>query len=169
MTNCKDSISITSILPEGTEYGIFFRNPIQKVYKDNFLGECYNWKKTAIFKLIPFLLNVKLWFKCTKWFKIDSLDDLAGFNVKELCFPIYFKREVRRAFHKLTNHPTIKEIKVYGWEPYKNHCGGAAEKEIATFFFHDGSKQTFVSTEGSFHYAYKHIIEDMIKKDLVFI
>lgn len=162
----KKLIAISTLIVEGKEHGIFFRNPIQTVTKDSYSGECYHWRDTALFKVIPFLLNIFTWFKCKKWFEND--EDLAGIKVKELCSPIYFTRDVRRATHFINDHPAIQEIDVYGWEPYKNSCGGAAEKEIAVFIFKNGKKKKMVTKE-SFNYFYNHVIKDMITTNLVFI
>ncbi len=153
-------MNITTFDSEGTVKGVFFRWPIQKVTKQDYVfseneESCYYWREKAVKRIIPFLLNIRVWFKCKVW---SEQDNLAGITVNELCSPIYFSRYQRTAFHKLYNHPVINSINVTGYEPYKNQCYGSAEKEKTVIDFKDGSSK-IITRRGQFHYLYKHIIE----------
>jgi hypothetical protein len=164
------SVSITTISDEGKKSGIFFRSPIQKVYKESFsmdenIEGVYGWRRRALYQIIPFLLNIRVWFKVKEW---EKNEDFAGMKVRELCSPIYFERQTRTVLHKIVNHPTISEIEAYGWEPYKNYCSGDAEKEVAIIKFKDGKKIKKI-TKGSFNYCYAHVVEQELKQGLTLL
>lgn len=138
-----------------SERGIFFRWPFQKVNKDGYgSGECFDWYDRAKRWFFPRLYNWRVFKMLPEWSKSDNF---AGVNVIEMCSPIYFDRVSRKAFYTFYNH-NISSIEVYGYEPYKNHCAGAAEKEIARFTLEDGTTYDIV-TRGKFHYTYQHTVE----------
>lgn len=156
-----EKITFTSIISKFEKTGIFFRSPIQRVFKDTYDGEAFTWRETAIKKIIPFILNMKL-YKHSKTFLEES--NCAGLYVNELCSPIYFNRTTRKAFYMFSNHPEIDYIKSEGYEPYKNDCSGSCEKETTIIKFKSGIKQKIIHTK-SFHYTYKHIIEEEFVKN----
>lgn len=167
MPELESKVQFFTLENEGIEKGVYFRFPLQKVYKESFSfndeNECVSgWRNRAIKQVIPFLLNIRMWFKCKEWLEED---DFAGIRVKELCSPIYFIRKVRTATHKILNHPFITEINVYGYEPYKNYCAGAAEREVTIIKFKDNSKNRVVKYE-KFHYVYAHVVEQELKQGL---
>lgn len=154
-----EKITFTSVISEFEKTGIFFRFPIQRVFKEG--QEGYNWRKNAIKKIFPFLLNIKIYKR-----SLDTILDTyySGFYVNELCSPIYFNRTTRKAFYMFSNHPEIDYIKSEGYEPYKNDCSGSCEKETTIIKFKSGIKQKIIHTK-SFHYTYKHIIEEEFVKN----
>lgn len=151
------------LIEEKTEKGIFFRSPIQRVEKETYsFGDgkdyAYYWLNTAKKYVIPYLLNC-ITYNSKKKFVEEN--DAAGIVVNELCWPIYFYRNVRRSYFRLENHPDgIKEIFSWGEEPYKNNCSGACMFEKTKIVFGNGDVKKIYRGSGSFHYTYAHVIEE---------
>lgn len=155
---------------EGIERGLFFRNPIQKVFLsvDYIIGySLYEWlekvNKNPIRKLFEILIgNLNI----IKNIERDSEDiNFAGYDCNILCSPIYFKRIYRKLIVNSTKeYLSIKSIKAYGYEnPYET-VAGFCEKETFKVTSNIKSKQKIV-TKGQYHYTYPHIIKQIIDSD----
>jgi hypothetical protein len=150
-----------TIEKETTSYGIFFRRPVQKInietcpYPDDEICAA-TWLKRNRFNPITRLLNFGRFNQYIKF--MEEVEDAAGIKVRVLTFPIYFKRNIREAFHKFPEDHMINNVYSWGYEPYKNKCSGAAEVEYTKIKFNDGTEKKIVERK-SFHYTYKHVIE----------
>lgn len=118
---------------EGIEKGIFFRNPLQKVYFDAYEDEpiLSAWEyldriKNPIRRIYEILIgngkivkNIEEWSKDMSW---------GGFTGNILCSPIYFKRRYRKlkaipdGSNNNNNNNNIQEINSYGYESEFNSC-----------------------------------------------
>ena len=153
----------------GKEKGIFFRNPIQKVYfdmdgeyNDKFsVGNYIKWLKNPVFKKIQYLIgngsivdNIKSW--------TDDYD-FAGFNANIICSPIYFSRHFRSLKMKSRKDTEIKGIISKGYEsPYETVSGGC-DKEETSIIFKNG-KICKITEYEQYKYTYVHISEKLIKE-----
>lgn len=156
----------TIITDEGTERGIFFRCPIQKVdyntwLDDGFSAWTYKEKvKNPLRKIYEILLgnkkvvdNIEEWSENLNW---------GGFSANILCLPIYFKREYRK-LKAVSNNNTdnIAEINSYGYENEFNICSGNCEIEKTSIKLRCG-KTIKIKREEKYNFTYQHIIEDII-------
>jgi hypothetical protein len=139
----------TTIENKSEVKGIFFQNPLQKL-EINFYGPYTKGERKLTF--IDRFIN-------RKRIKQAEKEDWDSIVVKVLTLPIYFTRYQRKSIYKFNKHITLDKIISYGWEPYDNSCGGAAEKEITKFYFKDGTTLKVVNKE-EFKYTYRHIIEE---------
>lgn len=151
---------------EGTERGIFFRNPLQKVEFDAYCDEpiLSAWKylddiKNPIRRIYEILIgnsevvrNVNKWSKDMNW---------AGFSANIICFPIYFKREYRKLRAVSGNKTNIQEIVSYGYESEFNMCGGHCDVEYTTMKLRNGKVMKFKRNE-QYHFTYEHKVKEII-------
>lgn len=163
ISNYKNYIIITE---EGTERGIFFRSPIQKVDYDTYYEEGFSaWSykeevKNPLRKIYEILIgNKNVIDNIEKWSKYG---DWAGFSANILCFPIYFKREYRK-LKAISNNDTdnITEINSYGYENEFNYCGGNCEIERTSVKLRSG-KTIKIKRREQYNFTYTHIIKDII-------
>lgn len=156
---------------EGTQRGLFFRSPIQKVAYDAYYGSdspngfC-SWsflnrlKKSLGFRLFQRLLgnshvvdNIESWSEGMDW---------AGFSANILCFPIHFKREFRALTAQSQNaDDNIQSVHSWGYESEFENCSGGCAKEITLFKMRNGKTIREVKKE-NYCYTYSHIIENLI-------
>ena len=156
---------------EGTEKGLFFRNPIQKVTFDayfdrsNFSAWAYlNKIKNPIRRFYEILIgnrqiikNIDEWSKDYDW---------AGFTANILCFPIYFKREYRTLSASSTDTNTnIQSIKSYGYESEFNFCAGDCALEKTIIKLKTRKKLKFKKNE-QYHFTYRQVIERILDDGL---
>lgn len=131
-------------LKKGIEFGIFFRNPIQRVdYDINIMCDEKNYSlsawnyinkiKNPIRKLYEILIgNGKIITNIKDW---SQDDDWIGFTANKLCFPIYFKRRYRKLLAISTDKTrNVQIIESYGYESEFNIIDGECyiEKTIVT-------------------------------------
>lgn len=156
---------------EGTEKGLFFRSPIQKVTFDAYYDRprFSAWKyldqiKNPIKRIYEYLLgnrrivkNINKWPEDWNW---------GGFNANILCSPIYFKREYRTLSVSSTDPNTnIQSIESYGYESEFNFCAGDCKLEKTIITLKTGKRLKFKKTE-QYHFTYKHIIERILDDGL---
>lgn len=151
---------------EGTEKGVFFRNPLQKVsfdahYDDLILSA---WKyikdiENPIRRLYEILIgngnivrNIKEWSKNCDW---------GGCNANILCFPIYFKREYRKLVAYSCESGNIQKIVSYGYESKFNMCAGKCDME-KTVIHLKNRKPIRIKLKEQYHFTYEHIIKEII-------
>lgn len=156
----------TIITEEGTERGIFFRKPIQKVDFGVWCDNPYSaWEykdkiKNPVRRIYEMLLgNKKIIDNIEEWSKQD---DWAGFSKNILCFPVYFKREYRK-LKAISNNDTdnITEINSYGYESEFNHCSGCCVLEKTNVKL-KSSKILRIKRKEHYYYTYEHVIKDVI-------
>lgn len=153
---------------EGEEKGIFFRNPIQRVYfGDGFYSEGYmgmyeyNEKiKNPLRKIYEILIgNYNIIKKLPEWINNESF---GGFDANILCIPIYFKRQYRKleciSNDKNTN---IQSIYSYGYESEFNYVGGDCYKEITNIKLKNG-RILKIKRKECYKFTYSHIVQDII-------
>lgn len=152
---------------EGIENGIFFRNPIQKVYFDTYYGDmkfsAYKFMKqiqNPIRKFYEILIgNGNAVHNIHKW---NESMDFGGFRGNILCLPIYFERKYRKLKAVSTDKTdNIQEIRSYGFESEFNECGGACEIEKTIVSLNNGKKMK-ITVKDYYNYTYAHIIEKVI-------
>lgn len=155
----------------GTEKGIFFRSPIQKVNFDAYCEEpmLSAWKysdniKKPLRRLYQVILgNSSIVNNVEKW-KEDM--DWAGFSANILCFPIYFKRDYRKLKAVSVGNDNIQSIESYGYEGEWNNCTGRCDMERTTIILKNGKKIRKKRNE-SYHYTYEHIVKKIIDEKVV--
>lgn len=156
------------ITDESEERGIFFRNPLQKIFFDAYGIEGYQssaWKyqntiKNPIRKWYEILIgNGDIIKNISSW-----LDDgnFAGFDGRIICSPIYFKRNYRKLTAISCNADNnITTIESYGYESEFNYCSGDCYVERTVFRLKNG-QSVKLERRGQYHYTYAHIIKDII-------
>lgn len=152
---------------EGTEYGVFFRSPIQKVMFSDMCNEdkfnCWtyiNKLESRWFRLRQKLLGNGDIVNSVK----DHANsyDFAGFNANILTSPVYFKRNFRKASVESSDSNTpILKIKSEGFETPYNVVSGRCEKETTIFTFWSGKKQK-ETRRGQYYNTYFHILRDLL-------
>lgn len=153
---------------EGTQKGIFFRNPVQKVSYDAYYCNhpatsawTYLKKiKNPIRRLYEILIgNGNIVKSIDQWAQNDNW---AGFRANKLMSPVYFVREYRKLRAKSTRESdTIQKVYSYGYEGPYNDCCGACHIERTCIVLRDGSKIR-MKKKDYYHYTYIHIIEAML-------
>lgn len=154
----------------GVQHGIFFRNPLQKIYHDaSYANEKVNaWTYVRRLSRFPFmrayerLIGNKVIVDNIYDWTDDS--DFAGFYANRLMFPIYFKRHFRSLISTSATDPNIETVISYGYERPYNICSGDCDKEITTFIYRDGHRDRVVRRD-SYYYTYEHVIEREVLKD----
>lgn len=130
---------------EGTEKGLFFRSPIQKVRFDAYYDrpKMSAWKylhdiKNPLRRIFEILIgngiivkNIKEWSKESDW---------GGFTGNILCCPIYFKREYRRLNAVSSGSDDIQKINSYGYESEFETCSGNCNMEKTVIKMKNGKK-----------------------------
>jgi hypothetical protein len=138
-TNVKNYKDFVISTEKGTEKGIFFRSPIQKVYFDAYYDEdtfsAWEYKtriKNPLVKFIEILKgNKHIVHNINQW---ADEDNWAGFDANILRSPIYFWREYRKLTAESASPDTnIKSINSYGFESQYNTCGGSCKIEKTIF------------------------------------
>lgn len=161
--NYKGYVIITE---KGTERGIFFRNPLQKVGFDAYCDDpiLSAWKylddiNNPVRRIYEILIgnyevvrNVKKWSKDMSW---------AGFSANIICFPVYFKREYRKLRAISGSKNNIQEIVSYGYESEFNMCGGHCDVEYTTIKLRNGKVMRFKRNE-QYRFTYEHKIKEII-------
>lgn len=153
---------------EGTQFGIFFRNPIQNISFDAYYGDMEKvsaWKymekiRNPIRRLYEILIgNKNIVDHIEKW---AQNMDWGGFNANVLMSPIYFSREYRRlkAVSSSAND-VIQKMVSYGYEGPYNYCSGACHIERTRITLKNG-KRIRLKMKDYFHYTYEHIVEGML-------
>lgn len=161
----------TIITRNYTEYGIFFRSPIQKVYYDTYNPNqtlsAYQFANRAVksnlFAFYQILIgNGKILKQLP-----DMVDmvDWAGFRANRLCFPIYFSRNCR-SLRCILNDPekmenNILSISSYGFEDQWETVNGGCKVERTKIKLKSG-KTIRYKREVSYHFTFAHIIEGII-------
>ena len=153
-------MKIITIQESNKEFGIFFRWPMRKVQKDEYEETTYSWLRWAKFTFFPRLYNWKEYYNVEDW-REDI--DFAGFTILEFCSPLYFKRFIRKAFHKIIDHSCIDSIEVKGEICPKFITSGKCIWEKTKFKYLDCSSKIFFRY-GAFHFYYKHVVEEEIKE-----
>lgn len=163
---------------EGTQKGIFFRNPIQKVFYDAdyhmvgvpdrisawyFYNKSKATSKNFFFKLYHILIGNKRFLKdVPEWADSDDDGTWAGFTANIFVSPIYFQREYRRlkatAQDKTEN---IQSVESYGYEGPYNHCSGACHIERTVIRTKRGERIRKCHTK-SYHWTYFHKIKELV-------
>ena len=153
----------------GTQRGIFFRSPIQKVSFDAYYTTgpavvsawtYLNKIKNPIRRLYEILIgNVEIVKNINEW---ANNMDWGGFTANKLMSPIYFRREYRYLESVSSNtHDVIQKVVSYGYEGPYNMCSGACHIERTRITLRNGKKIRLKKTE-YYHYTYIHIVERMI-------
>lgn len=158
---------------EGTDYGVFFRSPIQKKHYDTYI---FDKKSTSAWEYMAKIKNKLRYFyefaigngnilrNINEW---SEYDNWAGFDANYLCFPIYFKREYRYLHAQATDPElNIQDVKSYGYEGEFNYCSGACKVEYTTIKLKTGKKIRFKSFE-SYKYTYSHIVSKIMEGNVV--
>lgn len=175
MNNISDYKGYVITTEEGTEKGLFFRNPLQHVFHNTYHDSnpklsawIYIEKiKNPIRRLYEIIIgngfvvkNVVDWSEYLNW---------AGFHANILCSPIYFKREYRKLkaiSADMYNNDNIKEINSYGYENQFNYCAGDCEVEKTTIKLKNG-RVIKLKNKDSYHYTYRNIVEKIIDTGVV--
>lgn len=166
----------TVISEKYTAHGIFFRSPIQKVFRDAYyvglvkgnprVINAYKYRdavKKPIRRFYEVLLgNWKVVRNIEKW----SQDiEFGGVTTKMLCSPIYFKREERRLVAIDTSgQQNISEIRSRGYESEFETCSGNCEKEWTIIKLKNGKKIRKVCRD-SYFYTYYTKIKNLISEE----
>ncbi len=143
---------VTTIEDNKKVKGIFLRAPIQK-YAIDFFNFDRKYKLSLLEKLVNF-----------KRLKLAKKEDWDGIIINVVVSPIYFTRYQRKATHKFFNHDVLDKIISIGWDPYDDQVGGAAEKEITTFYYKDNTTTKTVNKE-EYKFTYNHIIKEKFCKE----
>lgn len=148
-------IQLYSKQKEGTEFGIFLRSPIQtretSTWDDDDSSAYFQTQRILKSKILS-ALNKHVVSNHEKWFKEDNF---AGFNMRYLCSPVYFRREVRWFSLVIANPLLVKEVVTFGEIPLNNICSGKCYKEYAIILLGNGKVEK-VSSKGSFRRGYVH-------------
>lgn len=156
---------------EGTERGLFFRNPLQRVNFDAYYDEpkMSAWKylsniKNPIRRTFEILIgngnivkNISEWSNDANW---------GGFTGNILCFPIYFKRVYRRLKAVSSGNDDIQEINSYGYESEYEICNGHCDREKSVIELKNG-KKIKIKRNGSYHFTYGHLVKEIIDTGVV--
>lgn len=167
--NYKDYVITTK---EGVEKGLFFRSPIQKrtimTYFDmSEMDQKYIEKirnPGTIRRFFERLLGNGEVLKNLDNYLNDI--DCAGFDIKYICSPIYFKRESRHLTAVCTNpKKNIQKIVSHGYEDQYNICGGDCHVEKTIITTKTRSKIRIKKKE-QYEYTYAHIVKRTIDTDV---
>lgn len=156
---------------EGTEKGLFFRSPLQKVSFDAYYDEpkMSAWKylhdiKNPFRRFFEILIgngnitkNIKEWSNDADW---------GGFTGNILCCPIYCKREYRRLNAVSSGSDDIQEINSYGYEGEFEICNGHCNIEKTVIKMKNGKKIRIKRGE-SYHFTYEHLVKEIIDTGVV--
>ena len=156
---------------EGTEKGIFFRNPLQEVSFDAYYDEpkMSAWKylhdiKNPLRRVFEILIgngdivkNIKEW---------SNDEDWGGFTGNILRCPIYFKRDYRRLNAVSSGSDDIQEINSYGYEGESEFCAGRCKMEKTVIKMKNRKKIRLKRNE-SYHFTYEHLIKEIIDTGVV--
>ena len=153
---------------EGVQFGIFFRNPIQKIsfdayycdFKKTSAWEYKNRLKNPIHRLYEIIIgnkniidNIEEWSQNMDW---------GGFDANIIMSPVYFSR-VYRKLKSVSSSPNdvIQKVVSYGYEGPYNYCSGACHIERTRIILKN-EKRIRLKVKDYFKYTYKHIVERMI-------
>lgn len=156
---------------EGTEKGLFFRKPLQKVSFDAYYDEpkMSAWKylhdiKNPFRRFFEILIgngniikNIKEWSNDADW---------GGFTGNILCCPIYYEREYRRLNAVSSGDYNIQEINSYGYEGEFEICAGHCDMEKTVIKMKNGKKIKIKRGE-SYHFTYEHLVKNIIDTGVV--
>ena len=160
---------------DGEKRGIFFRNPLQKIYftmdydktleKREKFFHCNKYLERINNPIIRFWERIKgngnVVKNLHKWMEDCSF---YGFSAKMIVSPIYFHRKFRSLLCvNVNDNGNIKQIYSYGYEIGFEVAQGDCYKEITNVLLTNG-KKVKIKTRGSYHYTYEHIIEEILKK-----
>lgn len=151
---------------EGTEKGLFFRSPIQKVDFDVYCDEpklsvqkYLNDIKNPIRKAFEVLIgnknnvnNIERWL---------SDENCASLTRNILCFPIYFNRKYRKLTAVSSVDNSIQEINSYGYEREYDICAGYCNIERTTIKLKNG-KTIKIKRPREYCFTYEHIVKGII-------
>ena len=161
---------VITVIEDDVQKGLFFRNPIQKIffdacgYSDSQSAQRYAKKvKNPIRRIYEILIGNGKIIK-----NIDSyFDDIefGGFDANIICPPIYFKRKYRK-LHAINTDNTcnIKEIKAFGYENPFNFFHGKCEKEVTTIITSNNKKMKLKERKGEYKFTYAYEIKNLIDK-----
>lgn len=151
----------------GTEHGVFFRGPIQKVSYDAYYDARktqnawdYSAKlKNPIRKILEILLgNKHIVDNIAKW---EEEMDWAGFTANKLCVPVYFKRDYRTlTAHAQDPSLNIQTVKSHGYESQYELCSGGCVVE-KTIIKTKAGKSIRVKIHEKYQYTYEHLFREM--------
>jgi len=152
---------------EKYKYGLFFRNPIQKVIyehntNDYSHSDARKWLFWAKIMVTPYLLNFLTYAKKRDFIWNNS--DAYGIVVNELASPIYFRKKMRYldcTVHNLDS--SILRIKSFGYVGYKNRNNGMCQKEVTKVYIR-GQKPRKVVRKETFCFTYPHMIKKLINE-----
>lgn len=168
ITNHKEYVITTE---EGTEKGLFFRSPLQKVtfdgYYDNPKFSAWKYLKdiqNPIRRMYEILIGNGNIVKHIKEWSEDI--DWCGFNGNILCLPIYFKRKYRKLRAISNGDNNIQEIISYGFESPFEICAGACAIENTTVLLKNG-KRIKMRRKKYYHFTYSHIVKEVIDTDVI--
>lgn len=163
-TSYKDYFIITE---EGTEKGIFFRSPLQKIFFDAYYGDmkfnAFEYAK-AIKNPIRRFYEILIGNKdiVNNINRLLDRGDWAGFDAYVIVSPIYFKRRYRKLRAYTPNKDlTVKEIKSYGYELGFEFCAGECHIEKTKIFMRDGNVITSKRND-KYNYTYMHVVKQEI-------
>lgn len=156
---------------EGTEKGIFFRNPLQNVFFDAYYDESIlsawdylNDIKNPIRRLYEILIgngnivkNIKSWSDDMSW---------GGFTGHILCTPIYFSRKYRKLSAYSCYSGNIAKIHSYGYESEFNCCSGNCHMEKTVIHLSNGESIRIKRNE-QYHFTYMHIVKEIIDTGVI--
>ena len=153
---------------EGIQFGIFFRNPIQKISFDAYYCNydkisawAYKNKiKNPIRRLYEIIIgNKDIVDHIEEW---SQNIDWGGFKANVLMSPVYFSR-VYRKLKSVSSNPddVIQKVVSYGYEGPYNICSGACHIERTRITLKNG-KRIRLKMKDYFHYTYSHIVEKML-------
>lgn len=172
-TNVENYKNYVISTEEGTEKGIFFRSPIQKVFFDgyNFEAKMSAWDYLGAIEN-PFRRFFEILMGNREIIKHGNewSDDISfgGFYVNILCFPVYFHREYRKlnavlsqAFSASPVNENIVTIVSHGYESQYNECAGACAIEKTTIYLRNKKKIKKKKKE-YYYYTYSHVVKKII-------
>lgn len=159
---------------EGTQFGIFFRSPIQKIsfeaYYNDIMEKISAWRykekiKNPIRRLYEILIgNKNIVDHIEEW--AQSMD-WGGFDANVIMSPIYFSREYRR-LKAVSSSPddVIQKVVSYGYEGPYNYCSGSCHIERTRIYLRNGQRIR-LKMKDYYHYTYTHIVEKMISSGVI--
>ena len=168
--NGKYAISTQS----GIEHGIFFRNPIQKVYFDLYFyyednpfsvysGPDYIERlENPLRRLYEILIGNKEVINNIEDYLKD--ENCSGFKANILCSPIYFKRAYRAT--KVISCDTsniVKGIYSYGYESEFETVAGGCEVEETKITLRNAKSIKYRMTK-KYHYTYSHVMKNLLDR-----
>ena len=159
---------------EGEQKGIFFRNPLQKIYYEAYCNvpdpKMSAWvyleaiAKNPIRRFYERIIgngqvikNIREWAEHDNW---------AGFKAYRLFSPIYFTRQYRKLTAQSDVDNFILAVESYGYEPPFNITSGTCHIEKAVIRLRDG-KRVKITRKGNYHFTYAHVVTEMIDTQIV--